>query len=84
MYLQLCVCMQLKLYLLFSRFKATLWMCEDFPLSLAEQVTPIIDLMARTSSHFAHLRDFITLQFPPGFPVKIGISLEHKVTLTGT
>uniref|UniRef100_A0A8C5LZ03 Ankyrin repeat domain 13A n=1 Tax=Leptobrachium leishanense TaxID=445787 RepID=A0A8C5LZ03_9ANUR len=60
-----------------QKFKATLWMCEDFPLSLAEQVTPIIDLMARTSSHFAHLRDFITLQFPPGFPVKIEIPLFH-------
>ncbi|KAG8596837.1 hypothetical protein GDO81_002066 [Engystomops pustulosus] len=60
-----------------QKFKGTLWMCEDFPLSLAEQVTPIIDLMARTSSHFAHLRDFITLQFPPGFPVKIEIPLFH-------
>ncbi|XP_053325266.1 ankyrin repeat domain-containing protein 13A [Spea bombifrons] len=60
-----------------QKFKATLWMCEDFPLSLVEQVTPIIDLMARTSSHFAHLRDFITLQFPPGFPVKIEIPLFH-------
>ncbi|KAM4708576.1 ankyrin repeat domain-containing protein 13A [Discoglossus pictus] len=60
-----------------QKFKGILWMCEDFPLSLVEQVTPIIDLMARTSSHFAHLRDFITLQFPPGFPVKIEIPLFH-------
>lgn len=49
-------------------------MSEEHPLSLVEQVTPIIDLMARTSSHFARLRDFITLKFPPGFPVKIGTS----------
>lgn len=54
------------------RFKGTLWMSEEHPLSLVEQVTPIIDLMARTSSHFARLRDFVTLKFPPGFPVKIG------------
>lgn len=47
-------------------------MCEEFPLSLVEQVIPIIDLMARTSAHFARLRDFIKLEFPPGFPVKIG------------
>ncbi|XP_069475491.1 ankyrin repeat domain-containing protein 13A [Ambystoma mexicanum] len=60
-----------------QKFKATLWMCEDFPLSLVEQVTPIIDLMATTSAHFAQLRDFITLQFPPGFPVKIEIPLFH-------
>ncbi|NXS47993.1 AN13A protein, partial [Balaeniceps rex] len=59
------------------RFKATLGMSEEFPLSLMEQVTPIIDLMARTSAHFARLRDFITLEFPPGFPVKIEIPLFH-------
>lgn len=55
-----------------GRFKAMLWMCEEFPLSLVEQVVPIIDLMARTSAHFARLRDFIKLEFPPGFPIKIG------------
>ncbi|OXB62173.1 hypothetical protein ASZ78_015355 [Callipepla squamata] len=60
-----------------QKFKATLWMSEEFPLSLVEQVTPIVDLMARTSAHFARLRDFITLDFPPGFPVKIEIPLFH-------
>lgn len=60
-----------------QKFKGTLYMSEEHPLSLVEQVTPIIDLMARTSSHFARLRDFVTLKFPPGFPVKIEIPLFH-------
>ncbi|XP_030921264.1 ankyrin repeat domain-containing protein 13D [Geospiza fortis] len=64
-----------------QRFKATLWLGGGEPpvpgLSLAEQVTPIIDLMAISNAHFAKLRDFITLKLPPGFPVKIEIPLFH-------
>ena len=55
-----------------QRFRAQVWLCEDYPLSLAEQVVPIIDLMAASNAHFRKLRDFITLQLPSGFPVKIG------------
>ncbi|MGH0188771.1 UNVERIFIED_CONTAM: hypothetical protein FKN15_031338 [Acipenser sinensis] len=60
-----------------QRFKAKLWLCEDHPLSLSEQVTPIIDLMAISNALFAKLRDFITLRLPPGFPVKIEIPIYH-------
>uniref|UniRef100_A0A3P8V188 Ankyrin repeat domain 13B n=1 Tax=Cynoglossus semilaevis TaxID=244447 RepID=A0A3P8V188_CYNSE len=60
-----------------QRFKAKLWLCESHPLSLAEQVLPIIDLMAISNALFAKLRDFITLRLPPGFPVKIEIPLYH-------
>ncbi|KAK1158276.1 ankyrin repeat domain-containing protein 13B-like isoform X1 [Acipenser oxyrinchus oxyrinchus] len=60
-----------------QRFKAKLWLCEDHPLSLSEQVAPIIDLMAISNALFAKLRDFITLRLPPGFPVKIEIPIYH-------
>ena len=55
-----------------QKFKATLWLCDDFPLSLPEQIMPIVDLMAISSSHFAKLKDFIQMQLPSGFPIKIG------------
>ncbi|CAG5135373.1 unnamed protein product [Candidula unifasciata] len=60
-----------------QKFKASLWLCEGYPLSLQEQVIPIIDLMAQSNAHFAKLRDFITLQLPAGFPIKIEIPLFH-------
>ncbi|XP_044139580.1 ankyrin repeat domain-containing protein 13B isoform X1 [Bufo gargarizans] len=60
-----------------QKFKAKLWLCEDHPLSLSEQVAPIIDLMAISNTLFAKLRDFITLRLPPGFPVKIEIPIFH-------
>ncbi|CAG2227070.1 ANKRD13 [Mytilus edulis] len=60
-----------------QKFKATLWLCENYPLSLQQQVVPIIDLMSASNAHFKKLRDFITLQLPAGFPVKIEIPLFH-------
>ncbi|XP_049984716.1 ankyrin repeat domain-containing protein 13B isoform X5 [Alexandromys fortis] len=60
-----------------QKFKAKLWLCEEHPLSLCEQVAPIIDLMAVSNALFAKLRDFITLRLPPGFPVKIEIPVFH-------
>ena len=60
-------------------FKAKLWMSDEFPLSLQRQILPIVDLMAPTSQHIAKLRDFISLQLPTGFPVKIEIPVYHFV-----
>ncbi|NWX46837.1 AN13B protein, partial [Steatornis caripensis] len=67
-----------------QKFKAKLWLCEDHPLSLCEQVAPIIDLMAISNALFAKLRDFITLRLPPGFPVKIGTGRVFAISMAGT
>jgi hypothetical protein len=61
-------------------FNATLSLCEYYPLSLHEQVSPIVDLMALNNSHFKKLKEFITLQLPSGFPVKIEIPLYRVIT----
>ena len=53
-------------------FNATLSLCEEYPLSLHDQLLPIVDIMALNNSHFKKLKEFITLQLPSGFPVKIG------------
>ncbi|KAJ6649333.1 Ankyrin repeat domain-containing protein 13D, partial [Pseudolycoriella hygida] len=59
-----------------QRFKATLWLSEEFPIKLQEQVLPILDLMSTMASpHVSKLKDFITMQLPSGFPVKIEIPL---------
>lgn len=61
-----------------QRFKANLWLSEQFPIKLQEQVLPILDLMSTMASpHVSKLKDFITMQLPAGFPVKIEIPLFH-------
>lgn len=61
-----------------QKFKANLWLSEDFPIQLQEQVLPILDLMSTMASpHVSKLKDFITMQLPSGFPVKIEIPLFH-------
>ena len=55
-----------------QKFRAHLWLCEDYPLSLQEQVMPIVDLLAISNTHFQKLKHFIHMQLPSGFTVKIG------------
>lgn len=67
-----------KLHTKTQRFKANLWLSEEFPIKLQEQVLPILDLMSTMASpHVSKLKDFITMQLPSGFPVKIEIPLFH-------
>jgi ankyrin repeat domain-containing protein 13 len=61
-----------------QRFKANLWLSDEFPIKLQEQILPILDLMSTLASpHVSKLKDFITMQLPSGFPVKVEIPLFH-------
>lgn len=62
-----------------QKFKARVWLSQEHPLSLQEQLLPIVELMSTSNSHFAKLKEFITLQLPAGFPVNIEIPLYHMV-----
>ena len=52
-----------------------MWLAEGYPLSLSDQLLPIVELMALNNAHFDKLKDFLTLQVPAGFPVKIGMDV---------
>uniref|UniRef100_A0AAG5DHT3 Ankyrin repeat domain-containing protein n=1 Tax=Anopheles atroparvus TaxID=41427 RepID=A0AAG5DHT3_ANOAO len=68
-----------------QHFKANIWLSEEFPIKLQEQVLPILDLMSTMASpHVSKLRDFITMQLPSGFPVKIEIPLFHVLNAVVT
>lgn len=63
-----------------QRFKANLWLSDDFPIKLQEQILPILDLMSTLASpHVSKLKDFITMQLPSGFPVKVEIPLFPNI-----
>ncbi|KXJ71210.1 ankyrin repeat domain-containing protein 13D isoform X2 [Aedes albopictus] len=68
-----------------QRFKANIWLSEQFPIKLQEQVLPILDLMSTMASpHVSKLKDFVTMQLPAGFPVKIEIPLFHVLNAVVT
>lgn len=53
-------------------FKARLWMCENYGLSLSNQINLVIDLISEYNPYFHKLKNFLTKQLPSGFPLKIG------------
>ncbi|VDN10349.1 unnamed protein product [Dibothriocephalus latus] len=54
-------------------YKAHLYLCEEYPVSLKDQVLPIVELMAEYNPYFFKLQEFLTKQLPSGFPMKIGV-----------
>ncbi|VDL60624.1 unnamed protein product [Hymenolepis diminuta] len=58
-------------------YKAHVWLCEDYPLSLKDQVLPIVELMAEYNPFFHKLEEFLTKKIPHGFPMRVEIPLYH-------
>lgn len=58
-------------------FKATLAMSRDFPLSI-ESLLNVLEVVA-PFKHFKKLNEFVRLNLPPGFPVKIDIPVIPAV-----
>lgn len=42
-------------------------------------MSPVIDMLASTSAHFARLKQFIEVQLPAGFPMQIEVPLVHMI-----
>jgi hypothetical protein len=64
-------------------FLAQLWVCEDYPLSLQQQVMPILDLLNNLpcyGSVIGKIKNLISHELPQGFPVKINLPLYLSIT----
>lgn len=64
-----------------QEFKGTLWLSEEFPLSLEKDVMPIVQLLAPSRRHFAKMQSFLEMKVPQeGFPVKMNMAVFPTVT----
>ncbi len=64
-------------------YKATVWMCDTFPLPVSS-IGRLLTVLAPTSKHVSRLNDFLTHRLPQGFPVKLDIPLFPTVTARAT
>ena len=60
-----------------QKFKGTVWLADEFPLSVEEHVLPVIELISMNMPHFSKLKEFLAMKIPPGFPVKLELPLYH-------
>eukprot|EP00055_Hartaetosiga_balthica_P014907 m.84991 g.84991 ORF g.84991 m.84991 type:complete len:289 (-) comp8723_c0_seq8:147-1013(-) len=61
-----------------KKFKSTLWMSEEFPLTI-DRVTDVLSLFG-DDQHIRNLVRFLQHKLPPGFPVKLEIPIFPTVT----
>lgn len=62
-----------------KRFCLSVWMADNFPLTV-RQLMPFLELMTVGNRNFQKLQDFISLDLPPGFPVRIEIPIFAFLT----
>ena len=60
-----------------QKFKGTVWLADEFPLSVEEHVLPVIELISMNLPHFSKLKEFLAMKIPPGFPIKLELPLYH-------
>uniref|UniRef100_A0A2K5EXD2 Ankyrin repeat domain-containing protein n=1 Tax=Aotus nancymaae TaxID=37293 RepID=A0A2K5EXD2_AOTNA len=63
-------------------FKATIAMSQEFPLGI-ELLLNVLEVIA-PFKHFNKPREFVQMKLPPGFPVKLDISVFPTITATVT
>uniref|UniRef100_J3MLA1 Ankyrin repeat domain-containing protein n=1 Tax=Oryza brachyantha TaxID=4533 RepID=J3MLA1_ORYBR len=64
--------------------RPTVWLTEDFPLSV-DEFLPLLDILASRVRAVRRLRELLTTKFPPGtFPVKVAIPVVPTVRVVIT
>jgi hypothetical protein len=57
-----------------KKFRVSVWMADNFPLTV-RQLMPFFEIMTIGNRNFEKLQEFISMDLPPGFPVRIEIPL---------
>lgn len=57
-----------------KKFHLSVWMADNFPLTV-RQLMPFFEIMTQGNKNFEKLQEFISMDLPPGFPVRIEIPL---------
>lgn len=56
------------------KFRVSVWMADNFPLTV-QQLLPFMEVIAMGNRNFEKVQEFISMDLPPGFPVRIEIPL---------
>lgn len=57
-----------------KHFTISVWMAENFPLTV-HQLMPFLEMMALGNKNFEKVQEIVSMDLPPGFPIRIEIPL---------